>query len=135
MASATVGSDSAATVISRLEPMPPKAEPGSRRSARAVWAIATVYPVGRGITSASPQHEEPQHDHEGGHEIGQIGVERARLDGADARGPRDHAIDDGIVEVALEPRDDMGAVGDGLDEVARLRVKVDRDVLGGTVER
>ena len=29
IASATVGSASAATVISRLEPMPPNAEPGS----------------------------------------------------------------------------------------------------------
>src|SRR6185369_1708083 len=108
---------------------------GSARPGRApVRARARPGPPRAHSPSSRPHYEQGQQPQERDHQVREVGVGRARLQCADPNAPSSHPGDERRVQVALEPRDDLAAVLDGLHEVPRFRVKVDREVLGGPVQ-
>jgi len=69
-----------------------------------------------------------------GGEIGEVGVGRAGLDGPGLDAPPSYPRDERRVEVPLEPGNDLAPVLDGLDEVLRIRMEIDREVLSRPVQ-
>ena len=61
-------------------------------------------------------------------------MERAPLQPADAEGGATQEADDGRVQEPLEPGVDRAPVRDGLHEVPRFGVEVDREVLGRAIQ-